>query len=561
MSLRNNMSRSAAQPLEWPVRLNSVASIDQPLDAGGPWIVALNQVPKARVSADVAAVLRTVDGTLLPGQVAAALGSQWTAEDVENVVGRLAHTGIFDAGPHRAEVRRVQFRAPLTVQLTLFNPAPLLQALRPALAVLVRRETAAALAIVLVAGLLGLVTASEDIVRVLSTPLPMEAYVFVVAAMFASTLLHELGHGMALTYFGGTPRRIGIMLFYLSPAFFCDVTDGWRLGSRKQRVVIALAGPVVHAALGSLALATHLFLPASPLGDAVLLYGVICFAVAVLNLFPFIKLDGYVALMSWLDVPHLRRKALDALAGVVGYWLLGAPRSNHHQGWLPWFGLAGFVSGAAFTLVGFQRLVPVFLQLGLVGHVVVAAGSCLLLAVVLKIVLAFFGSAARQGSPFWRRAVVVVAGVLCVAALLAAVPVRPTTVAGYTYSDGDLRIVMPTVSGTHSISAGDEVILQTQGMVINLEVARASVGDQPPSNINAPVETVAPVTFPGALVPVLAYPGEMHAFASSTPASGRAVISGGTSVSLGEWLWNAITGSPLWPGSSVSGTDPTKGAP
>jgi putative peptide zinc metalloprotease protein len=261
----------------------AVASVDEPTHANGHWILALNGVPKARISADVASVLKTLDGERSAEEVAQLLGSPWTAPVVRGIAEQLAPTGAFDVTGPSSDGRRIQFRAPLTVQVTLFNPTAFLRLFRPAVASVAGTKGAVLAAALVVAGVVGAVIAGPDVWRVLSTPLALEAYIYVAAAMFASTLLHELGHGMALVHFGGTPRRIGIMLFYLAPAFFCDVTDGWRLRSHWQRVMVALAGPLVHLDLGSMALVAASFIPASPCKDAAVLYGLLCYAVAVLQ--------------------------------------------------------------------------------------------------------------------------------------------------------------------------------------------------------------------------------------------------------------------------------------
>ncbi len=547
----------ADRAVAWPVQLSTSGSIDAPLAAAGPWIVAINGVPKARVSADVANVLKAVDGKKDAAQVAHLLGSPWTAQDVMGIVGQLAHTGIFDGGAAPLAMRRVQFRPPLTVQFTLFNPAPLLEFFRPMVAAMARPGMAAVALLLLLGGLVGAFIAGPSMWRVLATPLPVEAYIYVVAAMFASTLLHELGHGMALTFFGGTPRRIGIMLFYLSPAFFCDVTDGWRLSS-KQRVLVALAGPLVHVALGSMVLAGQALLPESSVKDAAVLYGVICYAVAVLNLFPFIKLDGYVALMSALDIPHLRKKSLDALADVVSNRVLGSRRSLGRGGLLPWFGLASFVAGTAFMVIGYQRLVPIFLQLGFVGHLVVLAVLCLLLVMTLRGVIRFFRAAAANGSPRWRRLVVVTLGLLAVGVLLATIPVRAVTVAGYTYQDGELKIVMPVQGLSRALSPGDTVTLQSQGMILHENLGRATIGDQPPSNSMAPLDTLVPVAIAGDTLPVMAFSGHLES-GTNLSSSGRAEVTSQRQSSLGEWFWASITTSPLWPGQAAPTGDSTKG--
>ncbi|BCW07998.1 daptide biosynthesis intramembrane metalloprotease [Arthrobacter sp. NtRootA1] len=555
-------SRKVPAVAQWPVQLIPSASVDEPLHDGGPWIIALNNVPKARISADVAAVLRAVDGERDPAQIARLLGLPWTAADVMGIVRQLAHTGIFDDGAHelraqgsRRQVRtdrRVQFRAPLTVQFTLFNPAPLLLLFRPAVAAMARPIAVVPLALLFLGGILGALAAGSSIWRVMATPLALEVYLAVAGAMFASTLLHELGHGMALTYFGGAPRRIGIMLFYLSPAFFCDVTDGWRLNSRKQRVVIALAGPLVHLGLGSIALAVQTFLPASSIKDAALLYGVICWAVAILNLFPFIKLDGYVALMSAVDIPHLRQKSVKALADVVGSRLLGARSTFRGSGLLPWFGLASSVAGVGFMLVGFQRIVPIFLALGYAGHIAVVALLCLLAVMASRSIIQFFRVAAENGSPLWRRALTTLLGSLAIGTLLAVLPVNQVTIAGYTYTDGQLLIVTPSEAEDHSLEQGDNVALQSQGMIFHENLGRASIGDHPPSSSMAPVDAIVPIALADTTLPVLAYAGQVEE-STSLPASGRAEVTSQRQTNLGEWLWQAVSRSPLWPGQPERG--------
>lgn len=551
------LNKREVAPPQWPVRLAAAASVDRPMQAGGPWILSLGGVPKARISADVAAVLQALDGEKSPVQVAEQLGRPWTAEDVDAVVGSVARTGIFDDGAHPAEVRWIQFRAPLTIQVTLFNPMAFLLALRPLAAVMARRESLVLALTLLLGGVIGLTTAVPEVMRVLSTPLALEAYLGVAAAMFGSTLLHELGHGLALTHFGGRPRRIGIMLFYLSPAFFCDVTDGWRLPSRMQRVVVALAGPLVHLGLGSVALCAQAFIAASTFKDGVLLYGVLCYIVAVLNLFPFIKLDGYVALMSALDTPHLRRKSMDAAAEWVGRYLLGTKVVLQRRGALRWFGVASFVSGLGFMALGFQRLIPLFLQLGMAGHVLVALACVLLVVLSARSAILFFRAAARKGSSFARRLLMGILAGGGVAALLAVVPVAPTMTVGYQILDGRLGIVVPADSPGPAPTVGARVSLQTQGLLFHQELGLATIGSLPPSESKAPMETVVPVTFPGIKLPVISYDAGLVE-GGQLPAYGRAEVSSTERVGLGEWLWRSVANSPLWPGGH-SDTRPSTG--
>ena len=75
---------------------------------------------------------------------------------------------------------------------------------------------------------------------------------------------------------------------------------------------------------------------------------------------------------------------------------------------------------------------------------------------------------------------------------------------------GQLSIVFPNDSKLPSIEAGDRVSLQTQGPLVHTELGLATVGSLPPSEADAPLESIAPVTLPGITVPVLAYDAEIR---------------------------------------------------
>ncbi|MGK5632247.1 daptide biosynthesis intramembrane metalloprotease, partial [Streptomyces sp. URMC 123] len=93
-----------------------------------------------------------------------------------------------------------------------------------------------------------------------------------------------------------------------------------------QRVAVALAGVGTELAFaGVLSLAVPA-LPEGPVADALLLYVIGCLSRCVLNLMPFVKLDGYMALMSHLDISHLRDKAMDEARDAMAARAFGSPR-------------------------------------------------------------------------------------------------------------------------------------------------------------------------------------------------------------------------------------------
>jgi len=110
--------------------------------------------------------------------------------------------------------------------------------------------------------------------------------------------IHEFGHAAALRYGGGTPRSIGAGLYILYPAFFTDVTDGYRLG-RWARVRTDLGGVYFHLIFASALVAAYAVSRQPLLPFAVLLIQM----EVVRQLLPFVRLDGYWLLADLTGIP------------------------------------------------------------------------------------------------------------------------------------------------------------------------------------------------------------------------------------------------------------------
>jgi putative peptide zinc metalloprotease protein len=129
--------------------------------------------------------------------------------------------------------------------------------------------------------------------------------------LFGIVVAHECGHGLSCMHFGGQPRRLGFMLFYLMPGMFCDVSDIYFFDSRWHRAAVALAGGYVE--LLCFTAGTFLWVMTPPdllihdLAFRVLLFSGM--TGLIFNYNPLIKLDGYYTLMSWLDIPDLRERS------------------------------------------------------------------------------------------------------------------------------------------------------------------------------------------------------------------------------------------------------------
>src|SRR5204862_189752 len=129
--------------------------------------------------------------------------------------------------------------------------------------------------------------------------------------------LHELAHGLTCKRHGGEVHEVGLLLIYFQPAAYCNVSDAWLFREKRQRLLVTLAGPWFE--LGLWALATLVWRVTD--GEA-WIHELALIVVAtsgiktLVNLNPFLKLDGYYLLSDLLEVPNLRRRAFEH----VGAW-------------------------------------------------------------------------------------------------------------------------------------------------------------------------------------------------------------------------------------------------
>jgi len=140
------------------------------------------------------------------------------------------------------------------------------------------------------------------------------------------TVLHEFAHGLACKHFGGDVREMGVLLiYYVLPAFYCNVSDIYRIGRKHQRLWVIFAGiywQLVVSALGGL-----LWLLATPytlLADLSLMVFIGGSFNILINCNPLIKLDGYYALSQALGVANLQKHSTEYVRSLLGR-LIGDP--------------------------------------------------------------------------------------------------------------------------------------------------------------------------------------------------------------------------------------------
>ena len=138
---------------------------------------------------------------------------------------------------------------------------------------------------------------SKMVLPILRTPVHRAV---MAALILISVISHELAHAAACTNRGVRHGPIGFMIYTIFPAMYTDVSDAWRLPAR-DRLVVDGAGILTSFLLASLGAALFLISPNAPSAILFLLND----SLVLVNLNPFLRMDGYWLISDLLRVPNL----------------------------------------------------------------------------------------------------------------------------------------------------------------------------------------------------------------------------------------------------------------
>ena len=147
---------------------------------------------------------------------------------------------------------------------------------------------------------------TKDLYHFWGKPLLDVAHFFFILCIIAG--IHELSHAYVTKMYGGEVHDIGMALFYFTPAFYCNTSDSFMFPSRLHRLWVTIAGIYIEVIICSVA--TALWIASYPDSflhqfayKTMLLTGI---STIFFNINPLIKVDGYYALSSVLDLQDLR---------------------------------------------------------------------------------------------------------------------------------------------------------------------------------------------------------------------------------------------------------------
>ncbi len=135
------------------------------------------------------------------------------------------------------------------------------------------------------------------------------ASLLLLALNYLLTFLHELAHATALVHYGRRVKSAGFMIYFGSPAFFVESSDGLMM-DRGQRIVQSFAGPYAELIVAGAASLVAWAYPDSAAAPILYKFALLNYFVIFLNLVPMLELDGYWILSDLIQVPDLRPRSL-----------------------------------------------------------------------------------------------------------------------------------------------------------------------------------------------------------------------------------------------------------
>ena len=204
------------------------------------------------------------------------------------------------------------------LRLKVFDPDRLLEWLVPKLRFFYTRTFAVlSVGVILLAAYL-MAASWDEIHRSLPRLYRIETVFLAWATFLIIVIGHEFAHGLTCKRYGGKVHEIGLMLIYLHPAMYCNVSDAWLFPEKKKRLLVTLAGAWFEVFCWALAmLCWRLTDPATLLNYLALVAATTLGIKSLFNLNPLIKLDGYYLLSDFLEMPNLRRNAFQYIGARI----------------------------------------------------------------------------------------------------------------------------------------------------------------------------------------------------------------------------------------------------
>jgi multidrug resistance efflux pump len=310
-------------------------------------------------------LLLALDGTQtatgLAGAFEARFGSPLSTADVDDFVALARSNGfVAEAGAAAPAPRPIKRRQSILYwRTTLCDPDRFFTWLEPKLQFVWTRAFVSVSAAVILLAIAVVWSGRAALVGQLAHVMRWDVIVLAWATLIAVTALHECAHGLTCKHYGGEVHEVGFLLMFLTPCFFCNVSDAWLFKERSKRLWVTLAGGYCDLVMWAVAVfAWRVLQPATLPSHIAWVMLTVCGGRILFNFNPLMKLDGYYLLGDTLGVVNLQRRGLAAVFGRARWMLWGAPQpAAEDRGRVVLaYGLAAYLYRVTFLSIMFVAL-------------------------------------------------------------------------------------------------------------------------------------------------------------------------------------------------------------
>ena len=206
----------------------------------------------------------------------------------------------------------------LFFKIPLVRPHRFLQRTAPIVAPLFSKLFFSLVGLIGLAGAYLTVRQWDEFIATFQSFYTLEGMILYGFALAAIKIVHEFAHAYTAARYGCRVPTMGIAFLVMFPVLYTDVTDAWRLKSRRQRLAIGAAGMIAELSLAATATFLWAFLPDGTAKSIAFVVATISWALSlVVNLNPLMRFDGYYLLSDALGVENLQSRAF-----ALGRWKL-----------------------------------------------------------------------------------------------------------------------------------------------------------------------------------------------------------------------------------------------
>jgi multidrug resistance efflux pump len=279
------------------------------------------------------------------------LGGALSEATVQQFASKLLNLGLLET-PADAEAKpQGRIRGNIFyLRFKIFDPDALFERLVPRIRWAFTPQFAWFSISVILLGMLVTVMSWQEIHRSLPKLYRLES-IFLAWFTFVSIVVgHEFSHGLTCKYFGGRVHEIGMLLIFLQPGMYCNVSDAWLFPEKRKRLLVTLAGAWFEIFCWAIAtLVWRVSDPATLLNYLAMVVATTLGIKSLFNLNPLIKLDGYYLLSDYLEMPNLRRNAFAYIRARVARRWAEIGETPARDRWIYW--LYGVLAALYSTLL------------------------------------------------------------------------------------------------------------------------------------------------------------------------------------------------------------------